>query len=120
MTTGAVPQPVGVGERPPTRRSYSSEPKPSEPSSPFSEPLIFSDLSGSGRSQSRHWNVRSPLPPGGSARVKKAPHSEQVGRLDCPIIPQFYVPQFYCLFKIAHFQIRLKFNLRHHRDDVPE
>jgi hypothetical protein len=40
----------------------------------------------SGRSpQSKHWNVRKPLPPGGSARIKKAPQRGQVGRLAWPI-----------------------------------
>ena len=32
------------------------------------QPVTVSDLSGSGRSQSKHWNARRPLPPGGSAR----------------------------------------------------
>jgi hypothetical protein len=44
-----------------------------------------SDFSGSGRSQSRHCNVRGSLPPDGSARIKCAPQCEQVGRLAWPI-----------------------------------
>jgi hypothetical protein len=44
-----------------------------------------SDFRGSGRSQSRHWNVRRPLPPGGSARIKNAPQPGQVGRLAWPM-----------------------------------
>ncbi len=44
------------------------------------QPVAASDFSGSGRSQSRHCMVRLPLPPGGNARIKKAPHSGQVGR----------------------------------------
>lgn len=55
-------------------------------SSLFSQPVAASDFSGSGRSQSRHWNLRCPLPPGGSARIKKAPQSGQVGLSAWPII----------------------------------
>jgi len=38
-------------------------------SSPISQPIVFSVVSGSGPSQSKHWNVRLPLPRGGSANV---------------------------------------------------
>jgi hypothetical protein len=44
-----------------------------------------SDFRGSGRSQSRHWSVRCPLPLGGSARTKCAPQWGQVGRSACPM-----------------------------------
>ncbi len=54
-------------------------------SSPFNQPVTLSVLSGSGRSQSKHWNLRSPLPPGGSARIKKAPQPGQVGRSAWPM-----------------------------------
>jgi hypothetical protein len=54
-------------------------------SSPFNQPVALSDFSGSGRSQSKHWNVRCPLPPGGNARIKNSPQWGQVGRLACPI-----------------------------------
>jgi hypothetical protein len=54
-------------------------------SSLFNQPVAASDFSGSGRSQSRHWNVRRPLPPGGSARIKKAPQPGQVGRSAWPM-----------------------------------
>src|SRR3979490_220211 len=54
-------------------------------SSPCSQPVALSDLSGSGPSHSKHWNVRCPLPPGGSARIKKAPQWGQVGRSACPM-----------------------------------
>ena len=46
-------------------------------SSPINQPVAFSVFIGSGRSQSKHWNVRCPSPPGGSARIKNAP---QCGR----------------------------------------
>jgi len=39
-------------------------------SSPLSQPIHFSVVSGSGSSQSKHWKVRWPLPPGGSAEVR--------------------------------------------------
>ena len=54
-------------------------------SSPFNQPVALSVFSGSGPSQSKHWNVRCPLPLGGSARIKKAPQWGQVGRLACPM-----------------------------------
>ncbi len=53
------------------------------------QPVTVSDLSGSGRSQSKHWNARRPLPPGGSARIKKAPQWGQVARSACPITISF-------------------------------
>src|SRR5260370_35395321 len=51
----------------------------------FSQPVALSVFSGSGPSQSKHWNVRCHLPLGGSARIKKAPQWGQVGPLACPI-----------------------------------
>jgi hypothetical protein len=39
-------------------------------SSLLSQPVVVSLLRGAGRSQSRHWSLRGPLPPGGSARIK--------------------------------------------------
>jgi hypothetical protein len=51
----------------------------------FNQPVAASDFRGSGRSQSRHWNVRGPLPPGGSAKTLKAPQPAQVGRSAWPI-----------------------------------
>ena len=54
-------------------------------SSLFSQPVTPSVFSGSGPSQSKHWNVRGPLPPRGSARIKKAPQWGQVGRLAWPM-----------------------------------
>jgi hypothetical protein len=56
-----------------------------DPSSPSSQPNTLADSRGSGRSQSKHWNVRCPLPPGGSAKIRWAPHLGQVGRSACPI-----------------------------------
>ena len=53
--------------------------------SPFNQPVALSVFNGSGRSQSKHWNVRGPSPPGGSARIKKAPQLGQVGRLAWPM-----------------------------------
>jgi hypothetical protein len=44
-----------------------------------------SDLKGSGRSQSMHCIVRRPLPPGGSARIRNAPHSGHIGRCAWPM-----------------------------------
>jgi hypothetical protein len=41
-------------------------------SSPFNQPVAALDFRGSVRSQSKHWNVRSPLPPRGSTMIKKA------------------------------------------------
>jgi len=58
-------------------------------SSPFNQPVAHSVFSGSGPSQSRHWNVRCPLPLGGSARIKNSPQWGQVGRLACPITISF-------------------------------
>src|SRR5712672_2293358 len=42
--------------------------------------VTVSDSSGSGPSQLKHWNVRCPLPPGGSAKIRYAPQWGQVGR----------------------------------------
>jgi hypothetical protein len=40
-------------------------------SSPFNHPMTSSDFRGSKPlQQSKHWNVRLPLPPGGSAKVR--------------------------------------------------
>jgi hypothetical protein len=58
-------------------------------SSLLSQPVTVGVFSGSGRSHSKHWNVRGPLPPGGSARIKKAPQSGQVGSLALPIMAIF-------------------------------
>jgi hypothetical protein len=41
-------------------------------SSLLSQPVVGSLLRGSGRSQSRHWSLRGPLPPGGSASHRHA------------------------------------------------
>lgn len=76
-------------------------------SSLFNQPAATSDFSGSGRSQSRHWNVRCPLPPGGSARIKKAPQSGQVGLSDWPIAviqPPF---TYGCLFGPQLIKVKL-------------
>src|SRR5258707_725151 len=54
-------------------------------SSPLSQPVTFSVFSGSEPSQSKHWNVRGPSPPGGSARIRKAPQPGQVGRSAWPM-----------------------------------
>jgi len=55
------------------------------PSSPESQPITRSLCRGSGRSQSKHWNVRSPFPSGGSAKTSRAPHRGHVGRSASPI-----------------------------------
>jgi hypothetical protein len=47
--------------------------------SPFNQPVALSVFRGSGRSQSIHWSLRGPFPPGGSARIKGAPQCRQVG-----------------------------------------
>jgi hypothetical protein len=44
----------------------------------------LSDLSGSPGSHFSQWNARRPLPPGGSLRIRSAPHLGQVGRSVCP------------------------------------
>jgi hypothetical protein len=49
-------------------------------SSPCSQPPVVSDIIGSRRSQSKHWNVRRPLPPGGRAKTISDWHFGQVGR----------------------------------------
>jgi hypothetical protein len=36
----------------------------------FNQPVAVSVFRGSGLSQSKHWNVRLPLPPGRSARIR--------------------------------------------------
>jgi hypothetical protein len=54
-------------------------------SSLVSQRAALSVFSGSGPSQSKHWNVRGPLPPGGSARIKLAPQVGQVGLLAWPM-----------------------------------
>jgi hypothetical protein len=63
---------AGAGNR--SGRKYKSELKVGRPyvggrSSPFNQPVPFSVFRGSGPSQSKHRNVRSPLPAGGSART---------------------------------------------------
>lgn len=73
-----------MGERKVTSR-YLGRPYCSEPSSPLSQPMTLSVFRGSGRSQSKHWNVRLPLPSGGSAKTSGAPHSGHVGRSAWPM-----------------------------------
>jgi hypothetical protein len=51
----------------------------------LSQPITRSLCRGSGRSQSKHWKVRFPLPSGGSAKTSGAPHSGHVGRSAGPI-----------------------------------
>ena len=78
MTGTGRNRPLAIlGKRPPTEaaRLYFGG-----CSSLLSQPVAASDFSGSGRSQSRHCMVRLPLPPGGNARIKKAPQSGHVGR----------------------------------------
>jgi len=53
--------------------------------SPSSQPVTLSVFRGSGRSQSKHRNVRCPLPPGGSAWTMLAPQPGQVGRSVLPM-----------------------------------
>ena len=50
-------------------------------SSLLSQANTLSVFRGSGWPQSKHWNVRCPLPSGGSAKIKYAPQLGQVGRL---------------------------------------
>ena len=52
-------------------------------SSLFNQPVTISAFSGSGPSQSKHWNVRCPLPPGGSARIKNVVRPAKHGRSGC-------------------------------------
>ena len=54
-------------------------------SSLFNQPLACLDLSGPGRSHSKHWYVRCPLPSGGSARINSAPQLGQVDLLASPM-----------------------------------
>src|SRR6266513_684181 len=54
-------------------------------SSLLSQRIAFSVFRGSGRSQSKHWKVRPPLPSGGSAKVRLAPHLGQVSRSPSPM-----------------------------------
>ena len=56
-----------------------------KPSSLLSQPVVVSVFRGSGPSQSKHCNLRGPLPSGGSARIKSAPQLGQVGRLAWPM-----------------------------------
>jgi len=51
----------------------------------LSQPITRSDFRGSGRSQSKHWNVRFPFPSGGSAKTKGAPQPGQIGRSAWPM-----------------------------------
>ncbi len=46
-------------------------------SSPCSQPLAVSVFKGSGRSHSKQWSERSPLPPGGRARTISEPQCGQ-------------------------------------------
>ena len=52
-------------------------------SSLFNQPVTLSVFSGSGPLQSKHWNVRCPLPPGGSARIKNVVRPAKHGRSGC-------------------------------------
>jgi hypothetical protein len=54
-------------------------------SSLFSQRITLSVFRGSGRSQSKHWKVRCPLPSGGSAKTRYAPQLGQVGRSAWPM-----------------------------------
>src|SRR5258707_9395995 len=57
---------------------------------PTLDPAIaLSVFIGSGRSQSKHCNVRRPEPPAGSVKVRLAPHLGQVGRPASPIALSF-------------------------------
>src|SRR5258705_6118474 len=47
--------------------------------------IALSVFRGSGCSQAMHWRVRCPLPLGGSAKVRLAPHLGQVSRAGCPM-----------------------------------
>jgi len=49
-------------------------------SSLFSQPNTLSVFMGSGRSQSKHWNVRCPLPSGGRAKTIGDRQMGQIGR----------------------------------------
>jgi hypothetical protein len=72
-------------ERPEPEKLVGSFHRFSGCSSPINQPVAFSVFIGSGRSQSKHWNVRGPSPPGGSARIKNAPQCGHVGRSAWPI-----------------------------------
>jgi hypothetical protein len=52
---------------------------------PQARPVTLSVFRGSGRSQSKHRNVRCPLPPEGSAWTMLAPQPGQVGRSVLPM-----------------------------------
>jgi hypothetical protein len=67
------------------RRPYSWLDSAVLPSSPESQPITRSLCRGSGRSQSKHWNVRCPFPSGGSAKTSRAPHRGHIGRSASPI-----------------------------------
>jgi hypothetical protein len=54
-------------------------------SSPASQPIARGSFNGSGRSQSRHRNVRSPRAARRQSKVKKATQPVQVGRQACPM-----------------------------------
>jgi hypothetical protein len=51
--------------------------------------IALSVFIGSGRSQSKHCNVRRPVPPAGSVKVRLAPHLGQVGRPASPMTMSF-------------------------------
>jgi hypothetical protein len=64
--------------------------------------------------------VRCPLPPGGSARIKKAPQPGQVGRPASPMANNLWPLNYDCLFgsgqnkaKIYQFQRPIPFKLNH-------
>jgi hypothetical protein len=69
---------------PPRSLAYSATPYCGDLSLPVIH-FTASVSSGSGRSHSKHWKERSPLPPGGSARIRLAPHLGQVVRCAWPM-----------------------------------
>jgi hypothetical protein len=68
-----------------TERPQARTPEFGGCNSPSSQPVTLSVFRGSGRSQSKHRNVRCPLPPGGSAWTMLAPQPGQVGRSVLPM-----------------------------------
>ena len=92
------------------RRPYSFLGDAVQPSSPASQPLTSSIFSGSGPSQSKHWNVRFPLPPGGSARIRNAPQPGQVGRSAWPMA-KIYADNFLLVCPVPDKEHRQNFSL---------
>ena len=55
-------------------------------SSPLSQPITLSVLIGSGRSHSKHWNMRGPFPSEGAAtNIRYAPHLGHLNRSTWPM-----------------------------------